>query len=229
MKKIALIPARSGSKRLIDKNILKINGNSLIKNSLLHAKAIQVDEIIIYTDIDSNLLESDVTSYFKVRPKYTCEDNAKANSYLKEFVEEITCDSLIVLLQPTSPFRNIELINNSIDKYIKDYQGKSKILASASLFNESLWEKIKSNQYIKCFHNEVRRQQEREPKYIEDGNFYIFSSESFKDIKYDLDNLSWDFVINSFPFGIDINTADDYILAEIISKNIHLFSSNKII
>ena len=50
---VALIPARSGSKRVIDKNMRKIEGNSLIKKTVLQAKSskqikadLQIDEDI---------------------------------------------------------------------------------------------------------------------------------------------------------------------------------------
>ena len=51
MKKIAIIPARSGSKRIIDKNITPINGKPLIQFTLeLAEKANIFDEILVSTD-----------------------------------------------------------------------------------------------------------------------------------------------------------------------------------
>ena len=54
---IALIPARSGSKRLKDKNILKLGKKPLIAHTIDYAKKAKIfDKIIVSTDSKNMLL-----------------------------------------------------------------------------------------------------------------------------------------------------------------------------
>src|SRR5205085_11147302 len=49
----ALIPARSGSKGLPDKNILELDGHPLIGHSIAFARKLPVDRIIVSTDSEA--------------------------------------------------------------------------------------------------------------------------------------------------------------------------------
>src|ERR1700686_354283 len=49
----ALIPARSGSKGLPDKNIREIDGHPLIAYSIAFARKLTIDRIIVSTDSDT--------------------------------------------------------------------------------------------------------------------------------------------------------------------------------
>jgi len=53
MRAYALIPARSGSKGLPDKNILSVDGHPLLAYSIAFARRISVERILLSTDADA--------------------------------------------------------------------------------------------------------------------------------------------------------------------------------
>ena len=127
MKKIAIIPARSGSKGLPNKNILMLGNKPLIAYTIEAAlKSKEFERIIVSTD---SLEYKYIAEKFGAEVFMRSEDlaNDKASSFvviedvLKRINDEI---NYFVLLQVTSPFRNenhikesINLFENNFNKY----------------------------------------------------------------------------------------------------------------
>ena len=89
---IALIPARSGSKRVINKNMRKIGGDSLIKRCVLQAKnAKNIKETYIITD--SNTYEQEAIQFGArspgLRPKEISGDKSSDINWLKWSLNEL--------------------------------------------------------------------------------------------------------------------------------------------
>ena len=61
-KKIILIPARSGSKRLKNKNILKVNNKKLIYFT--------IEQALTVKDIDHVIVSTDSSNYAKIAKEY---------------------------------------------------------------------------------------------------------------------------------------------------------------
>ena len=125
MKRIAIIPARSGSKGLKDKNIIDLCGKPLIAYSIEAALNTKLfDKVIVSTDSDT---------YAEISRRYGAEvfmrgeklSNDNATTYM--VIEDILMNKLqesydyFVLLQPTSPLRNAEHIKEAIEKFEKKY------------------------------------------------------------------------------------------------------------
>ena len=107
-KYLAVILARGGSKRLPRKNLRKLNGKPLIAHSILSSLKCQyLDEIIVSSD-DKEILKVSQKYGAKIikRPKYLASDKAKTFYAVKHVVENSSNFDYVVLLQPTSPFRN---------------------------------------------------------------------------------------------------------------------------
>ncbi len=132
MTTLAIIPARAGSKRLPGKNMRELCGLPLLHYSLMQARyAALVNHIIITSD------SFDVKSYVKKtgigthmeRPAELCTDEARSEDVVLYTVQNcgLHCTK-VILLQPTSPFRTIDDINNCIQ--LSDYG--SVVSASAS-------------------------------------------------------------------------------------------------
>lgn len=116
---LAIIPARSGSKRLPKKNIQLLAGKPLIAWTIEAAlKSKYIDKLIVSTD---SLEIKEISEKFGaeipfIRPKNLSTDTANSvdvikhaiESYLKEF-------EYILLLQPTSPLRATDDIDNAIE------------------------------------------------------------------------------------------------------------------
>ncbi len=124
MKVLAIIPARSGSKEIKNKNIKKINNISLIERAYKIAKASRIfDQIIISTDSDyyAKLMQRKKIKIFSLRSKKYSGDKSTDLQLLKY---EITKNenffnqkySVIALLQPTSPMRTVNDLKNCFQK-----------------------------------------------------------------------------------------------------------------
>jgi CMP-N-acetylneuraminic acid synthetase len=125
---VAIIPARSGSKGVKNKNIRLINGKPMIAYSIEHAKASSyINRIIVTTDSEeyaSIAREYGAETPF-IRPAEYATDTAldidvfrHALSWLKE--NENYEPDIIVHLRPTYPFREISDIDKMIEMMLED-------------------------------------------------------------------------------------------------------------
>lgn len=125
---LALIPARSGSKSVVHKNIRKINGKPMMAYSIEHAKASKyINRIIVSTDSEEYAAiarEYGAQTPF-IRPAEYATDTAldidvfaHALDYLKR--EENYVPDIIVQLRPTYPFRDAADIDAMIEIMLKD-------------------------------------------------------------------------------------------------------------
>lgn len=115
MKNIAVIPARSGSKGLKDKNIKELNGKPLLAYSIDAAKKSGKYDII-HVSTDSELYAKIAREYGAdvpfLRPDEMASDTAStwdAMRYvLQEYEKHGKSFDTLTILQPTSPLRTSE-------------------------------------------------------------------------------------------------------------------------
>ena len=120
-KLLTIILARKGSRRLKNKNLLKIGKYSLFENTIKFAlKLKNYSDIIVSTD-DLRIIK--IAKKYKVhipglRPKHLSGNYSSSlnvvkyviKSYQKEYKKSVNG---IILLQPTSPFRKLKLVLKS--------------------------------------------------------------------------------------------------------------------
>ena len=127
MKVLAIIPARSGSKEIKNKNIKKINNISLIERAYKIAKVSKIfDKIIISTDSDyyKKLMEKKKIKIFSLRSKKYSGDKSTDLQLLRYEIkknEKLFNQkySVIALLQPTSPMRKVSDLKNCFEQIKK--------------------------------------------------------------------------------------------------------------
>ena len=121
MKILAVVPARSGSKRLPGKNKLLLSGIPLIKWTLESARQVpEITDILISTD-DPEIIQMcqgvDVLTPW-LRPPELATNEAETIDVLLHAIDwyesEIGKLGGVMLLQPTSPFRKSETIRRAI-------------------------------------------------------------------------------------------------------------------
>ncbi|MEO1814736.1 MAG: acylneuraminate cytidylyltransferase family protein [Acetobacterium sp.] len=119
---LAVIPARSGSKGLKDKNIKKLNGKPLLAYTIEAAIESSVfKEIIVSTDSETY---ADIARQFGahvpfLRSAVLAEDSASTNDVITEVLDWINREkfSQFMLLQPTSPLRTANDITNALNLF----------------------------------------------------------------------------------------------------------------
>jgi CMP-N-acetylneuraminic acid synthetase len=123
---VALIPARSGSKGIKDKNIKLYNGIPLLVHSINIAKKSKyINDIYVSTD---SVTYQDIAiqygaSVTSLRPFDISDDLSPDIDTFKFFINDVNkVPEIIVQLRPTYPNRNIELLDNCIEKFIEIYE-----------------------------------------------------------------------------------------------------------
>ena len=119
---LAIIPARGGSKGLPKKNIKEMNGKPLIYWTIKRAKESKfIDDIYISTDSDEIAAICDKVCGEKVeelRPDELAQDSTSSADVIKYTIEYLESEGkaydYMILLEPTSPLRKEEDIDNII-------------------------------------------------------------------------------------------------------------------
>lgn len=118
---LGVIPARGGSKGIPRKNIKMIAGKPLIAWSIEAAKGSKLLDRCIVSTEDKEI--ADIARKFGAevlgRPAKLATDEATTISVLQDVLERVDGVDTIVLLQPTSPVRDRELIDECIQKFRK--------------------------------------------------------------------------------------------------------------
>jgi|TARA_B110000259_G_scaffold550_1_gene778 CMP-N,N'-diacetyllegionaminic acid synthase len=183
VKYLAIIPARKNSKRLKNKNIIKIKNRILFDYTLIAAKkSSMVSAIAVTTDIKFLLKKDNKRITYIKRPFELSLDHCSTESailhclaYLKK--KKIADPENIILLQPTSPCRNRRDIDESINFF---ENGKFDSLFSAYEDKLSIW-KNNNNKYFPTTYKlkKRKREQDTKPQIIENGAIYIFNYQKF--------------------------------------------------
>ena len=124
-KTLCIIPARSGSKTIKNKNIYKFKNKELIYYSIKFANSLRFLNKIIFSS-DSNKYLKIAQKYGSknnnLRPKILSKDTSLTISlvrYLLKGKKKNLEYDFVLILQPTSPFRKLKDFNNAYDLLVK--------------------------------------------------------------------------------------------------------------
>ena len=112
MKVVAMIPARSGSKGIADKNVLKLSGRPLIKYSIDAALGCSmIDEVFLNSDSEAYLeLGLKLGAKAFLRPKGLSKDNTSMKLVVINFIEKLKKQErhfdAVIVLYPVYPLRD---------------------------------------------------------------------------------------------------------------------------
>lgn len=221
---LAYIPARSGSKSIIDKNIVDICGKPLIAYSIDAAKQSKyVDRVIVSTD---SATYAEISRKYGaeapfLRPDYLSSDTAvemDACQHLISWVEEQGDHFDIILkLEPTSPLRLPDDVDRALE--ILEQKKADSVISVGEVKTPPFWmNQLPKDHSMKDFiSKEVMRKnrQELPVYYFLDGLVFAATCNYLKS------NKSW-FADNSFasitPPGraVDIDGPDELELVRII-------------
>lgn len=117
---LVVIPARSGSKGVKDKNIQIIKGKTLLEHTVRFAHNIPFDKDI-YVSTDSSYYEKMAldcgAKSIGLRPKHLSDDKASSVDVVINLIERLSENySHLVLLQPTSPIRKTSDVTRIIEE-----------------------------------------------------------------------------------------------------------------
>jgi CMP-N,N'-diacetyllegionaminic acid synthase len=129
LKIVSLIPARSGSKGIRHKNIKLYKGIPLIGHSIkLSLKSKYISETYVSTDSKKyQIIAVDLGAKITpLRPASISDDLSPDIDTFKHFIKMFENNNekipdIIIQLRPTYPNRSVELLDNCIEKFLKEY------------------------------------------------------------------------------------------------------------
>lgn len=217
MKTIVIIPARSGSKRLPNKNILELGSIPLLVHSIVYAKANAnyIDEIYVSTD-DETIKNIAMQYGAKVidRPEELSGEFEPTVTAIQQVLETIDFEvENVIVLQPTNPLRPINLIKDCIEKF---HSERTDSLFTISRNHHKLGKIIK-DQFLPFNYEIGQRSQDLEPLYFENGLLYITKAKCIKEGNIISEN-AFPYEVNHIFATIDIDTQEDFDYAEYLYK-----------
>ena len=126
MKILGVITARANSTRLPNKNLKKIKNKSLIEITINFSKKLNIlFDILVTSDSKkiNDIAKKNKINFVEKRPnglsmKNTSSATTVINA-IKWYEKKYEKIDSIILLQPTTPFRDIKFVNNCIEKFLK--------------------------------------------------------------------------------------------------------------
>lgn len=212
---IAIIPARGGSKRLPNKNIMLLDGIPLLAHSILFAKKHSfVDTVYVTTnDIAIKTIALQFGAKVVDRPENLSGDFEPTVSALKHVLQNIDTVENVVLLQPTNPLRPANLLKEAFEIFIKN---NCDSLFTVSRNHQKLG-KINDNIFTPFNYEIGQRSQDLEALYSENGLLYITKSKLILD-DIIISKNAFPLVINHIFATVDVDTEDDFSYAEYLYK-----------
>lgn len=214
-KNIVIIPARGGSKRLANKNLLPLNGIPLLVHSINYAKANNINKIVVSTE-DAIIKEVALKNNIEVldRPKELSDDLATTVSVMKHVLENIEENfDEVILLQPTNPLRPVDLLKDALQKFKEgDYDSLMTVSRNHQKFG-----KIIKDRFVPYNYKIGQRSQDLEPLYYENGLLYITKASLILKNKI-LGENNYPFIVNHPFANIDIDTKEDFEYAAYLMK-----------
>lgn len=122
MNVFALIPARAGSKGIPNKNLIDLNNHPLISYSITTALNCDfIDEVIVTSNSERILnVAREYGSGTLKRPENISNDLSRDVEFVKHFFEsqnQVKKEDIVVLLRPTHPIRNVNLIRQAFELF----------------------------------------------------------------------------------------------------------------
>lgn len=221
--RIAVIPARGGSKRIPRKNIKNFLGKPIIAYSIEAAiESGCFDKVVVSTD-DTEI--ADVAKEYGaevpfIRPEELSNDNAGTLPVIKHAIEwyeeNLTKPDDVCCLYATAPFVQFQAIKEAYSQFIKS-QADYCFTVTSYAFPIQRAIKFTKEKRVEMFCPKYfnARSQDLEEAYHDAGQFYWGKAEAFKKEK----NI---FSVSASPYVMprylvqDIDTTEDWIQAEIM-------------
>lgn len=221
----AVIPARSGSKGLPNKNIRKIDNRPLIDYSIQFAKKLaSVDRIFCSTDSEeygdiARRCGADVPF---LRSASAASDNAMEQDILLDLRDkfhenDIPEPDFVVWLRPTFVFRSVKDVDDCIQMLVNS----PSISASRTVVEaENRLYCVSHNKLLPTFSDEGKSMMRRQDMV---SSYKVFSTDiiRFKGNKFDENFLGSDVgaVITNSICGLDIDNKFDFELVKLLVEN----------
>lgn len=223
---LAIIPARSGSKGLINKNIKELNGKPMIAYTIEAAiKSRVFDDIIVSTDSQEY---ADIAIQYGakvpfLRPNHLSTDESTTNEVIVHCLNELSENrneyDYFMILQPTSPLRTSIDIVDAVDLL---FEKKANSIVSvcesehSPMYMNTINESLSLREFIS---KDVKMRRQELPKYYRlNGAIYLSDVINYLSEGDLYGENSYAYVMNK-KNSIDVDDELDFNIAEYLIIN----------
>lgn len=223
MKILALIPARGGSKRLPGKNIKLLGGLPLIAWTIRSAQSSNCCVDVLVSTDDQEIADISLAYGASVpwlRPPELASDTARSVDVALHALDAYEkshgpVDGLL-LLQPTSPFRDAETIKSGVALFETNVGIRPVVGVSPAQSHPAWCFRTTADGMVPFLGWDVlkKRSQDLEPAFMLNGAFYLISPNRLRKENTFLTPDSLPLVMDDPSAAIDIDTASDFAQCE---------------
>tara|TARA_B100000035_G_C21035808_1_gene570901 strand:+ start:3887 stop:4567 length:681 start_codon:yes stop_codon:yes gene_type:complete len=224
--KLAIIPARGGSKRIPKKNIKSFFGKPILYYPLRTACESDLFDRVVVSSDDNEILDiasnfSENISCYK-RPANLADDFTSTLPVIKDYIlsqnDEIRD---VCCIYPCTPFLTKQVLIDFYEEYKKD-RGYFyfPVIKSQSIFR-ALEFKNRDQLSPVFFENQDKRTQDIEETFFDAGQFYFGSKENWLSDDVNIHSSARAKVVDKLT-AIDIDEMDDWNFAEYLYEKKYL-------
>jgi len=204
------IPARGGSKRILRKNIIDLNGKPLIAHVIECALEI-TSEVYVSTDYyDIADIARSFGAKTLIRPGFLATDYTTANEVVAHFLEQVESANQFAYVQPTSPLLTSPFLKKGLDKLSKEeYNSVISVTPNTNFF----WNE--AHEPVNFERNKKPRTQDMRKWYVENGAFYMTSRQAFQQ-SGELVNGTVGFIEMPQRMSFEVDTWEDLEIVELL-------------
>ncbi len=212
MKIVSVMPIKLHNKRLPNKNLLKLGDTFLLNHNLKTLLSLEIlDDIYVYCSQES-IMEY-VPRGVKFLQRDTRLDSDESNfTQIFEAFSAVVCADIYVYTHATAPFLSQKSLQACIDSVLKEGYDSA---FSATRIQDFLW--TKDFVPLNFDAHNIPRSQDLEVIYRETSGVYVFKNEVFRELRRRIGNNPKAIEVG-LKEAIDINTKEDFELAEIIQS-----------
>ena len=214
MKRLAIIPARSGSKRIKNKNFKIFNGKPIIDftvKNLINSKLFNTIHISSDVDIKNKTFYYKNIDFF-IRPKKLSNDKTPINDVaewvIKEYEKKNIYFDIVCIAYATAPLIDFQDFRKACKIFEKS--NKKNPLLSVGEFKPSIDEALisKKNTISPIFEKKFFKDSKKHKKYFYDSASFMFANKNHF-LKKKKSNFYIKYVLDRYK-GIDINDKNDF-------------------
>ena len=211
---LAVIPARGGSVSVPRKNIMPLRGRPLLAYTVEQARRVSALDLTVVSTDDREIAAIAEGLGVRVvdRPAALATNEAPTEWALLHALDTLASEQvfdLVVVLEPTSPFRTADTIRSCLERIAAS---DAPALLTVCPTYQSLG-RVENGRFRRLDPSAPRRRQERQPLYFECSSVYICRTEHLRRTG-SLVADDWLAVPVPADEVFDINNAEDFVIAE---------------
>lgn len=224
---LAIIPARGGSKGLPGKNIRPLLGKPLIAWSIEQAqKSNYIDDIFISTDSReiAEIAEKFGANVPELRPEALARDESPSWEFIVYTLNKMKTEGrhfdCFILLEPTSPLRDVEDIDKSIELLIDNPNSESVVgVAMSSTIHPAFMSFVGEDGFLRPLEPEMKdsRRQDLPDAFFFEGSVYVSTVDAYLQKKTFYHNKTLPYIVPEWK-SHEVDSLVDFNIIETIMK-----------